>query len=81
MGSTSVVRYRRIRDDKHYMYLDIGLEFESANNRPFVGRRQYKAMIMSAIRSLFGDFGTAVGLDLIHYRDSDYRAIIRTNAK
>ncbi|CAG2118039.1 unnamed protein product, partial [Medioppia subpectinata] len=63
------------------MYLDIGLEFESANNRPSVGRRQYKAMIMSAIRSLFGDFGTAVGLHLIHYRDSDYRAIIRTNAK
>ncbi|CAG2175179.1 unnamed protein product [Oppiella nova] len=79
---SSVVRFRRIRDDSHYIYLDIELDFESGDKTvPPIGVRQYKLMIMSSIRSLFGDFGAKLLVDLIQYRDRDFRAIIRSNAK
>ncbi|RWS17325.1 ribonuclease P protein subunit p14-like isoform X2 [Dinothrombium tinctorium] len=75
-------RQRFIRHTMPYVYADISLEFQlndaQSNN---IHERTFKIIIMSALKSLFGDVGAAINVDIIKYDSSEKRAFIRFPAK
>ncbi|GFR29065.1 uncharacterized protein TNCT_191171 [Trichonephila clavata] len=66
---------------KHYM--DIRLDFGEKYNNPEISMdlAQFKYAIFLALKSLHGDMGCSVPVDVLKYRSDDRRAFIRFPSK
>jgi RNase P/RNase MRP subunit POP5 len=71
-------RTRVIRKSQGYLYADISLEF-SLKRKEEIPDREFKLILLSALKSLHGDSGASKSVDILKYRPQDMRAYIRFN--
>ncbi|XP_074602816.1 ribonuclease P protein subunit p14-like [Brevipalpus obovatus] len=72
-------RGRWIRKPSEFVFADISLE--TGISKLDLSERQFKLMLISAMKSTFGDFGLAIPIDIIKFQPDNLRAYIRFPGK
>ncbi|GLV40520.1 uncharacterized protein CBL_04321 [Carabus blaptoides fortunei] len=65
----------------YYYYLDISLEFHKDFDRRDITHAFFKKHVMQAVKTLFGEIGASVTVDILKYNPDTRRAILRVPAE
>ena len=60
-----------------YMYLKVGVDFESEENRVTLRIEEFRLLISQCLKELYGDVGAAIQVDVLKYNSDNMAAILR----